>query len=135
MDASAPLAEGTILPGADSGPTLVTQPPSAELSWPVGEDARKCGNDERQQGPCPVASQQSASEKAPRDGDSHSGRVRVVARESRCPPRARGASLQDSEVAMSNGDGEMPRLLGRFAGGSGDATTRPASESVRSLVL
>ena len=32
---------------------------------------------------------------------------------------------------MSDGHGEMPRLLGRFAGGSGDATTPPASASLR----
>ena len=83
-------------------------------------------------GPCPDASQRSASDKAPRDGDSHGGRGRLVAHESRCSPRGRGASLQDSEVAMSSGHGEVPRLLGRFAGGSGDATTPPASASLRS---
>ena len=43
-------------------------------------------------------------------------RIRVAALRA----RARGASTQDSEVAMSDGHGEMSRLLGRFAGGSGD---------------
>ena len=37
VDASAALAEGMILPDADSGPTLGTQPPPAELSGQVGE--------------------------------------------------------------------------------------------------
>ena len=89
--------EGMILPGADSG--LGTQL-AAELSGqvsqlaagpgsnsPVFSTARKCGDGERQQGPCPVASQRSASEKAPRDGGSHGGRGRFVAHEGRCSPR------------------------------------------------
>ena len=111
------------LPAARSGP---------RSSSPVFSTARKCGDGERRQGLCPVASLRSATEKAPRDGDSHGGRDRFIAHDSRCSPRGRGASTQDSEVAMSDGHGEMPRLLGRFAGGSGDATTPPASASLRS---
>ena len=40
-----------------------------EALSPACSTARKCGDGERQQGPCPGASQRSASERAPRDGD------------------------------------------------------------------
>ena len=42
-DASAAPTEGMILPDADSGPTLGTQPPPAELSGQVGELAAELG--------------------------------------------------------------------------------------------
>ena len=53
-------------------------------------------------------------------GAVHFLRMRVAS------PRGRGASPPDPEVAMSNGHGEMPGLLSRFAGGGGDATAPPA---------
>ena len=42
-DASAAPTEGMVLPDADSGPTLGTQPPLAELSGQVGELAAELG--------------------------------------------------------------------------------------------
>ena len=93
------------LPAARSGP---------RSSPPAFSTARKCGDGERQQGPCPVASQRSASENAPRDGGSHGGRGRLVAHETRCSPRGRGAShlrLGGGHVGRSRRGASIARPL------------------------
>ena len=148
------------MPLVDSGPTLATQAPPVELSGQVRELAAKLGVGWTGEGcPPPGVAPEAVRQPSPeervetmsvskdrvplrrsgapifkrRGTDDHPrGRGRYAAHEGCCSPRGRGWSPQDSAVAMLDGDGEMPGLLSRFAGGGGDTALPPAPASLRS---